>query len=213
MEQNVSEVRKIQAERVIKALARNQIHGYYVADKAAVVEKVQSLLKEGDQVAVGGSQSLFATGVIDHLRCGRYTFHDRYQPGLTPDEINEVHRKSFFADAYLCSCNAITLNGEIYNVDGNGNRVAAISFGPKKVIFVVGVNKIVADLQAAEERVRMIAAPANVLRFQINNPCLVHGQCANCREASRICCIYSTIRFQRDPERMHVILVGEDLGY
>ncbi len=213
MEQNVLEVRKIQAERVIKALERNQIHGYYVSDRSQVVDQVRELLKEGDQVVVGGSQTLFATGVIDHLRCGRYRFHDRYQPGLSPKEIQEVHRKAFYADAYLCSCNAITLNGEIYNVDGNGNRVAAIGFGPERVIIIAGVNKIVRDLEAAAERVRLIAAPANVRRFQTDNPCLNHGLCVHCREKSRICCSYGIINFQRDPERMHVILVGEELGY
>lgn len=213
MEEKVAEVRKVQVERVIKALQRNQIHGYYVAKKEDVVAKVQELLKEGDRVAVGGSQTLFAAGVIDHLRSGRYTFYDRYQPGLTPGEIDDIHRMAFGADAYLCSCNAVTLSGEIYNVDGNGNRVAATIFGPKRVIMVVGVNKIVRDLEAALERVRMLAAPANVMRFGLNNPCASYGKCANCHEPTRICCSYVTIGFQRDPQRMHVIFVGEELGY
>ncbi len=213
MEAKVQQVRKLQAERAIKALERNQINGYYVESKEEVVAKIAELLPEGSSCGVGGSQTLAATGVLDYLRSGRYTFYDRYAPGLTPEEINDVHRKVFSADALLCSCNAVTLNGELYNVDGNGNRTAAMIFGPKKVIMVVGVNKIVHDLEEAAARVRLITAPANVLRMGLDNPCARLGECANCKSKSRICCYYVTIGFQRDPNRIHVIFVGEELGY
>lgn len=213
MEQNVQDVLELQAQRAIKALEKNQINGYYVKTKEDVVAKVQEILQEGDSVAVGGSRTLFETGLIDHLRSGRYEFFDRHAPGLNHDQIDEIHRKAFSADGYLCSCNALTLNGEIYNVDGNGNRVAAMAFGPKKVIVVAGINKLVRNLEEAQERVRMIAAPANARRFPGEMTCLNFGQCANCHDKGRICCSFLTTAFQRNPQRMHVILVGEELGY
>ena len=200
-------------ERTAAALEKNRMEAHLVATKEEVVPLIRSLLAPGDVVSVGGSVTLDECGVLGLLRCGDYQFLDRYAPGLTADEIGEIYRKSFFADAYLCSSNAVTENGELYNVDGNANRVAAMTFGPKKVILVVGVNKIVPDLAAAERRVQEIAAPANAKRLSCKTPCAATGKCADCAGDGRICCTAVIHRQQRVPGRIKVILVGEPLGY
>ena len=222
MDAAMKRVLRQQAEAVIEKLERNNMKGYYAASKAEAVEKVAELLHEGDTVAVGGSMSLEEAGVMALLRSGRYQFLDRYAPGLTREEIEEIYRRSFFADAYLCSSNAVTMNGELYNVDGNSNRVAAICYGPRSVIMVVGCNKIVRDIPAAVIRVKRRSAPAHVARLRCAPPCAKTGSCAGiqregmtdgCGVDGRICCNYLVSARQRVPGRIKVILVGEELGY
>ena len=200
-------------ERTAEALKKNRMEAYLVKDHTEVVPLIRSLLHPKDTVAVGGSASLDACGVLDLLRCGEYEFLDRYVPGLTGEELTEIYRKSFFADAYLCSSNAVTENGELYNMDGNGNRVAAMTYGPASVILVVGSNKIVRDLAEAEQRVKEFAAPANCKRLACKTPCAVTGKCADCSGDGRICCTATIHRQQRIPGRIKVILVEEPLGY
>ena len=203
------------------ALERNNIAVYLVDKKEDVVDQVAKLLHDGDSVAVGGSNTLWTTGVIDHLRCGRYRFFDRHELGLTPRQIRRVFLQSFTADAYLCSANAVTLNGEIYNVDGNSNRIAAICYGPESVIMVVGKNKIVSDLDEAARRVKTCAAPPNARRQSKETYCAYKDQCMGidgcmtdgCRSADRMCCNYLVSAYQRIPGRIKVILVDEELGY
>ena len=129
-------------ERTIENLEKNNIEVIFVKSRQDVVPAVESIVAEGSKVAVGGSVTLDETGELEHLRCGRYDFLDRYKEGLNAEQIGDVYRGSFGVDAYFCSSNAITEDGELYNVDGNANRVAAIAFGPKNVIIVAGVNKI-----------------------------------------------------------------------
>ena len=156
--------------------------------------------------------SLFETWVIEHLRSGRCEFLDRYKEGLTADEIKEIYRKSFFCDAYFTSTNAITEEGELYNVDGNGNRVAAMLYGPDKVIVIAGVNKIVKDINEAIYRVENLAAPANAKRLNRKTPCTVTGKCMNCNSPERICREYTVIR-KPVPNRIFVLLLNEEYGY
>lgn len=192
-----------------------------VATKADVLPLVEQLLHEGDTVAVGGSVTLNETGIIDHLRSGKYEFLDRYAEGLTREQVEDIFRRSFFADAYLCSSNAITEQGELYNVDGNANRIAAIAYGPKKVIIVAGINKLVKDLDEAARRVKTCAAPCNTRRLGCDTYCNKIGHCMGvnggmtdgCASNARICCSYLITGFQRQPDRIHVILVEEDCGY
>lgn len=200
-------------KRTIENLEKNNMNGYYVQTKEEALKTIEKLISEGDTVSVGGSMTLFEVGVIDLLRNGKYDFLDRYKEGLTPDQIKEVFRKSFFADVYFTGTNAITENGELYNVDGNGNRVAAMLYGPDKVIVVAGINKIVKDLGEAVMRVKEMAAPANNVRLNRTNPCTKTGYCMNCKQEGRICNEYTVIKRQRDANRMHVIIVNEDLGY
>lgn len=161
MDKNVEWLNEKRIEKTIKALEANNMNGYLVNNKEELIETIEKIVDKDSVVACGGSMTLFETGIIDYLREGRYTFLDRYEKGLTPADTKEIFRKSFLADAYFTSTNAITENGELYNVDGNGNRVAAMMYGPDKVIVIVGANKIVKNEAEAIERVKSIVAPAN----------------------------------------------------
>ena len=198
-------------ERTADALRKNNMEATCVKTAQDVVPVVRSLLHPGDVVSNGGSVSLAETGVMDLLRSGEYRFLDR--EGLSGDELGRVYRDAFSADAYFASANAVTDAGEIFNVDGNGNRVAAIAFGPEKVILVVGCNKLVADLHEAETRLETLAAPANTKRLSCATPCRETGVCAHCHSPARVCCTYTVQRFQRQKGRIHVILVAEPLGF
>lgn len=211
-----------QLESVAAALRRNRMEAVCVDTAAEVVPLIQSWLNVGDTVAVGGSRSLEEVGVLSVLRSGEYRFLDRYASGLTPEQVRAIFVSSFDADAYLCSANAVTERGEVYCVDGNGNRIAAMAFGPRSVILVVGNNKIVPDLDAAERRVKTVAAPQNTARLGCTTPCAESGECCQvdgdyctdgCGGASRICCSYLALGYQRTPGRIKVILVDEPLGF
>jgi len=213
MDNNVKFVLEKRALRTIKNLRKNNMNGYFVQDEKEALKKIEELIGEGDTVSVGGSMTLFETGVIDFLRNGKYNFLDRYEEGLAPEDIKEIYRKSFSADAYFTSSNALTEEGELYNVDGRGNRVAAMIYGPDKVIVIVGINKIVRDLDEAIMRNRELAAPANVKRLNKKTPCAEVGYCMDCKSKDRICNEYVVIKKQMDGDRIHVIIVNKELGY
>ncbi|MTI69226.1 MAG: lactate utilization protein [Firmicutes bacterium] len=213
MDENVKFVVKKRVEKTIENLKKNNMKACFVEDEKGVIEKIKELLNDEDTVAVGGSMTLFETGVIDLLRDGNYNFLDRYEEGLKPEDVKEIYRKSFSADAYFSSSNAITTEGELYNVDGRGNRVSAMIYGPDKVIVVAGVNKIVKDLDDAIKRNREIAAPANTKRLDMNTPCKEVGYCMDCSSEQRICSDYVVMGKQLIKDRVHVIIVNKDLGY
>ena len=208
-------------EKTMKNLEKNNMNTYFVETKEEVIPLIEKLVAEGSAVAVGGSVTLNEVGVLEHLRSGRYEFFDRYAEGLTPAQIKEVFRKSFGVDAYFCSCNAVTEDGELYNVDGNANRVAAISFGPEKVIMIVGVNKIVSNIDEAVKRVKTVAAPKNAVRLNCKTYCNVKGHCVDmeggigkgCDSPQRLCRHYLVCAKQKDKGRINVIFVNEELGY
>lgn len=204
---------EMKINRTIEALKKNNMNGYYAKNRDEVIELIKDIVKEGSKVAVGGSETLSELGILEHLRSGRYDFLDRYKEGLTREEVTNIFKQSFLADAYLSSCNAITENGELYNVDGNGNRVAAMLYGPDKVIVICGVNKIVKDVDEAIKRNREISAPMNAKRLNKKTPCAKVGYCMNCNSPERICNEYTLIKKQRSSERMHVIFLNENLGY
>lgn len=204
---------EMKINRTIEALKKNNINGYYAKNRDEVIKLIEDIVAEGAKVAVGGSETLSELGVLEHLRSGRYDFLDRYKAGLTPEEVTNIFKQSFLADAYLSGCNAITENGELYNVDGNGNRVAAMLYGPDKVIVICGVNKIVKDVDEAIKRNRAISAPMNAKRLNRKTPCAKVGYCMDCNSPERICNEYTLIKKQRLPERMHVIFLNENLGY
>ncbi|WP_432405106.1 lactate utilization protein [Wukongibacter sp. M2B1] len=213
MDNNAKFVLEKRVSRTIENLEKNKMSGYFVQNEDEALKKIQEIIKEGDTVTVGGSMTLFETGVIDLLRNGKYKFLDRYEEGLSQDDIKEIYRKSFSADAYFTSSNAITEEGELYNVDGRGNRVAAMIYGPDKVIVVLGVNKIVRDLDEAVMRNREWAAPANAKRLNKKTPCSEVGYCMDCSSKDRICSDYAIIKKQLDEDRIHVIIVNKELGY
>ncbi len=213
MDKNVVWVNEQKIERTIKALEKNNMNGYLVQNKEQLLEKIQEIVQEGSLVSCGGSMTLFETGVIDFLKNGKYKFLDRYEEKLTPQDLKEIFRKTFSADAYFTSTNAITENGELYNVDGTGNRVAAMLYGPDKVIVITGVNKIVKNVEEAINRNKEISAPANAKRIGTNTPCKTTGYCMDCYSPDRICCEYTLIKRQRIANRIHVIFINENFGY
>lgn len=212
MDEALQSVTLLRMERTAEALRKNNMEAFCVEQAADVVPLVKTLVPEGATVGAGGSMTLAECGVMALLRSGAYRFLDR-AAAKTPEETQRIYRETFSADCYFASANAVTEAGEILNVDGNGNRAAAVTFGPASVILVVGCNKIVGDLAAAERRIESVAAPANARRLACKTPCAVTGQCAHCASAARICCTYVLHRFQRQAGRIKVILVGEPLGY
>ncbi len=206
----------------MEALAKNNIDSFYAKDRAEVFDIIKSLINKGDTVGVGGSVTLDKCGVLRLLRNGDYNFLDRYA-AKNREEVEETMRQSFFADVYLCSANAVTTSGFIYNVDGNSNRVAAILYGPKSVIMVVGKNKIVNNISEAVTRVKTIAAPKNAQRLGCETYCAGTGVCMckgeefemadGCKTDGRICCNYVVCGQQRVKGRIKVIFVDEEIGY
>ena len=206
----------------MESLRQNGMEAFFVEKAEDVRALIIGLMKPGCSAAVGGSVTLKQTGVHELLRSGDYQFLDRYTPGLTPEDVKEIHRKSFCADVYLSSANAITMNGDLYNVDGSSNRVASICYGPENVIIIAGINKIVPDIKSAVRRVKTIAAPKNCVRLGKKTYCAEKGYCqaldndemtAGCSSPDRICCSYVISGKQAKSGRIKVILVGEELGY
>ena len=212
MNENVKLAMKKRAEKVISALERNNMKGYLVDTPDEAKELIKELIKDDKLIVSGGSMTLKETGIQDFLN---ENYPDIYidREKLSPEEVNELYRKAFSADTYFASTNAVTEYGELYNVDGTGNRVAAMIFGPKQVIIVAGVNKIVKDLDEAKKRVETIAAPKNTVRLEKATPCAKTGVCGHCHSDDRICCSYVTLAQQRVPDRIKVIIVNENLGY
>lgn len=209
-------------EKTMKNLEKNGIKPFYVETKEEVVDLVKTLIKKGETVSNGGSASLKETGVMELLNSGDYEFVDR--SGLEGEELRNAYIRAFGADTFFCSSNAVTENGELYNVDGNSNRVACIVYGPRQVIMVVGVNKIVKDINEAIVRVKEIAAPANTVRLDLNTPCNKTGKCVSlckdnalmcdgCESSARVCCNYVVSAHQRHKDRIKVIIVNENLGF
>lgn len=210
-------------EKTINALRSNRMDVHYVATAEEAKALALSLIPEGSTCASGGSVTLAQTGIIDALKNGNYTYIDRMIPDLTPEQREEAMRAAFSADAYLASANAITEDGELYNVDGNSNRVAALLYGAKNVIIVAGINKLVKNLDEAVLRVKTIAAPQNARRLSCDTPCAKLGHCISlernggmtdgCKTPGRICANFTIMAYQRHVDRIKVILVGENLGY
>lgn len=209
--------------KTIQALKKNNMEGFYAPTKEDAVAKVKALLEEGQVITCGGSMTLNECGVKDLMRSGAYHFMDREAPGLTSEELEVLYRQSFSADAYITGTNAITEDGLLYNIDGTGNRVAAILYGPKKVIVVAGYNKLVKNLEEAIARVKTVAAPVNAIRLDRKTYCTQTGECMGicgqmadgCRSEERICSLYAVCGMQAvyNKDRIKVILVGEELGY
>ena len=210
-------------EKTIKALEKNNMQVYFVADAAEAKAKVLSLIPEGATVAIGGSMTLVDTGILDAVKSGSYRYLDRNMQGLSEKEKSMRLGEIMTCDYFLSSSNAITENGELYNVDGTSNRVNALLYGPKNVIIVAGVNKIVPDLASAVRRVKEIAAPKNCRRLNCNTYCFHKGHCVSldrggdmadgCDSDSRICCNYTVMASQRLHDRVKIVLVNEELGY
>ncbi len=164
-------------------------------------------------VAVGGSETVTRSGVYDILRAAPLEFFNPYDPALTPAQAMEARRKGLNADLFVCSSNAVTRDGRLLNLDGMGNRVASITFGPKQVVLFVGRNKICADFDAAVARIHELAAPANAIRLNRKTPCVKTGSCMNCKSPERVCASWVMTAKSIVPGRIHVLLINEDAGY
>lgn len=213
MDKNVQLVIEKRVHKTIENLKKRQMNGYYIKNINDLYKTINDIIPDDSVVSVGGSMTLFETGVIEYLRSRNVTFLDRYQEGLTADDIKSIYRQAFSADGYFTSTNAITEDGELYNVDGRGNRVAAMIYGPDKIIVIAGTNKIVKDIDEAIERNRTLAAPANVQRLNRNTPCHTTGYCTDCNSPDRICNAYTIIDKQFDPDRIHVLFMDGHYGY
>lgn len=212
----MNEAKKIayakQAEGIIKGLAKRNMEGFYCATKEEAVEKVKELVEKGSSVTWGGSVTLSESGVMELLKNGDYDVLDR-STAKTPKEQRALYQKSVGADYFFMSTNAITLDGELVNIDGNGNRVACLIHGPKYVIVIAGVNKIVPDIESAVPRIRNVSSPANAARLHPNTPCEMTGMCGDCQSPGGMCCEIVVTRRSRHEGRIKVILVGEELGF
>jgi len=213
MDNNALWYREKQVERTINNLRKRNMAGFFVNDDAELKELLKELIAENSVVGVGDSMTLFETGVIDFLREGKFSFLDKYREGITSDEKKKIYIENFSADTFMCSTNALTEDGELYNIDGNGSRVAPMLYGPKQVILVTGINKIVKDIEDAEKRVRSYSAPIDAKRLGKNTPCTTLGYCVDCKSPNRICNDFTIIRGQFIKDRIKVIIVGRQLGY
>lgn len=201
------------ANTIIQNLKKRQIEGYYCKNSAEAVSKAMSFVAAESTVSFGGSMTLTETGLMTELRA-KTDIHllDR-DKALTQAVVQDIFVKSFTADTYFMSTNAITLEGELLNIDGNGNRVAALIWGPKQVIILCGMNKVASDLTEAYHRVKNIASPMNTIRLNKKTPCVATGKCEDCYSPDCICSQTVITRWSRQPERIKVILIGEELGY
>ena len=209
MKGNITKRNGLLAEKIIKGLESRNMSGYYAATKEDALKTALSLIPEDGTIAMGGAMSAHEIGLVDAVKAGSYHFIDR---DAAPDK-RAAMLAAYDADVFLSSVNAMTDDGILVNIDGNANRVSAICQGPKKVIFIVGMNKVCGDLDGAMKRARNVAAPVNAQRFGLNTPCSKTGKCMDCKSPDTICCQFLITRFSRHAGRIHVILVNDSLGF
>ena len=201
------------ASTVIKKLERHGMQGHFCATSAEAVELVRSWMHEGDSVTGGGSETFKETGMKAALEnSGCYRMHDR-TTATTPEEQHEMWRDRTSADWFFMSANALTLNGELVNIDGNSDRLSLLLHGPAHVVVLAGMNKLVADVEAGIKRIRTVTCPLNAARLHTNTPCEVAGVCSECHAERCMCCNVVVTRHSRHDGRIRVVLIGEDLGY
>ncbi len=209
MNENIVKRNELLAQKVIKGLESRNMTGYYAASKEDALKKALELIPEGSSVTMGGAMSAHEIGLVEALKNGNYNFIDRDKY----EDKRAAMLAAYDADVFLASANAMTEDGVIVNIDGNSNRVSAIAQGPKKVVFIVGMNKICDDVDGAMKRARNVAAPINAQRFGLQTPCSKTGSCMNCKSPDTICCQILITRFSRHEGRIHVILVNDNLGF
>ena len=209
MNDNIFKRNELLAQKVIKGLASRNMTGYYAASAEEAKKIALDLIPEGSSISMGGGMSVHEIGLTDALKEGSYNFIDRDKA----EDKRAAMLAAYDADFFLSSCNAMTEDGVLVNIDGNANRVSAIAQGPKKVIFIVGMNKVCDDVDGAMKRARNVAAPINAQRFGLKTPCSATGSCMNCKSPDTICCQFLITRFSRHEGRIHVILVNDTLGF
>jgi len=199
--------------RVVKALEARHFQAWYFDKAPAAVDHLFTLIPRDHVVSWGGSETMRLQGVIDRVKAEGFQVIDR-DTAKTPEERVELMRRSLLCDTYLTGTNALSEDGQLVNIDGNGNRVAAMTYGPRQVIVLAGMNKVAKTLADAQVRAQTIAAPLNAQRFPaLKNPCNLNGSCAGCISADTICTYITTTRISKPAGRIKVILVGEALGF
>ena len=209
MNANITQRNELLAKKVMKGLESRNMSAYYAADRDAAKAIALSLIPEGASVTMVGAMSAHELGLVDALKAGNYRFIDRD----AYEDKRQAMLLAYDADVFLSSANAITEDGVMINIDGNANRVSAICQGPKKVVFIVGMNKVCPDVDSAMKRARNVAAPINAQRFGLSTPCAKTGACMDCKSPDTICCQFLMTRFSRHKDRIHVILVNDNLGF
>ena len=209
MDKNIFKRNELLAQKVMKGLKSRNMSAYYAANKEEALAQALELIPEESSVTMGGAMSAIEIGLVQALKEGNYNFIDRN----AISDPREALLAAYDADVFLASSNAITEDGILVNIDGNSNRVSAIAQGPRKVVFIVGMNKVCNDLDGAMKRARNVAAPINAQRFGLSTPCAKTGACADCKSPDTICCQFLITRFSRHEGRIHVILVNDSLGF
>lgn len=209
MDENRIKRNDLLAEQIIKGLESRNMTGYYAKSKEEALKMALDLIPEGSRVTKGGSMSVVEIGLEDAVKNGNYEYCDR----AAMKDKREAELFAYSADVYLGSVNAITEDGVLVNIDGNSNRVSAYAYGPKKLVLIVGLNKVASDSDAAMKRARNEAATINAQRFELSTPCSKTGRCMDCKSPDNICCQFLITRFSKHKDRIHVILVNENLGF
>ena len=213
MDKNLQSIIKIKQDEMIKAFERHNMQLTFVDNLEQLHNYLERYLCNQKTVTLGGSMTLFETGVIDHIHQSDVVLYDRYQEGLTRDQMQEIFRKAFTSDLFITSTNALTTDGCLYNIDGNGNRVAAMIYGPKEVIVIAGKNKVFENEAEAINHIRKVSAPANAVRLNKKTPCTKKGECMDCLSPDRICSSYVKLGYQGNVGRIKIVIVDQDLGY
>ena len=208
MDENMKKRNERLGQTVIKGLQSRNMTGYYAEDKEAALKQALELIEENSTISMGGCMSAHEIGLVQALQEGNYQYLDRSKM-----EPREGLLAAYDSDVFLSSANAMTSDGILVNIDGNSNRVSCIAQGPKKVIFIVGMNKVCDDLDSAMKRARNVAAPINAQRFEVKTPCKETGKCFDCKSPDTICCQFLITRYSRHTDRIHVILVNDTLGF
>ncbi len=210
MNEIISKRSALLAETVIKGLKSRNMTGWYASSREEALDIALGLIPEGSSVTMGGAMSAHEIGLVDALKNGNYRFIDRD----AYEDKRAAMLAAYDADVFLSGVNAMTSDGILVNIDGNANRVSAIAQGPRKVIFIAGMNKVCgADLDGAMKRARNVAAPINAQRFGLSTPCTKTGTCMDCKSPDTICCQFLITRYSRHADRIHVILVNDSLGF
>lgn len=209
MNENITKRNNLLAQKVIKGLESRNMSGYYAGTKEEALKIALELIPKGSSVTMGGAMSAHEIGLVEALKSPDYNFIDRDKAA----DKRAAMLAAYDADFFLSSANAMTEDGIMINIDGNANRVSAIAQGPKKVIFIVGMNKITKDVDSAMKRARNVAAPINAQRFGLSTPCTATGSCMDCKSPDTICCQILITRYSKHKDRIHVILVNDNLGF
>ena len=209
MDKNIVKRNELLAQKVIKGLESRNMSGYYAPDREAALKMALELIPEGSSVTMGGGVSVAEIGLVKALKEGNYNFIDRNEY----EDKRAAMLLAYDADVFLASANAMTNDGILVNIDGNANRVSAMAYGPKKLVLIVGMNKVCDDVDGAMKRARAVAATTNAQRFGLSTPCAKTGACMNCKSPDTICCQFLITRFSRHKDRIHVILVNDNLGF